>query len=76
MSPRTAVLRIGLGSKLFVPLAKLKNTASVGGIHRVDIHARTTRDGRTVCIDSSHEKLGRQIYLIPIGHILDNASHR
>ena len=59
-------------TKLFVPLAKLKNTAQVGTIHRVDIHARATRDGRTVCIDSSHEGLGRQMYVIPIGHILDN----
>jgi len=59
-------------TKLFVPLAKLKNTAQVGTIHRVDLHARATRDGRTVCIDSSHEKLGRQMYLVPIGHILDN----
>ncbi|HEY2416189.1 MAG TPA: hypothetical protein VGI40_28370 [Pirellulaceae bacterium] len=59
-------------TRLFVPLAKLKNTAQVGTIHRIDIHARTTRDGRTVCIDSSHENLGRQMYLMPIGHILDH----
>jgi len=59
-------------SKLFVPLAKLKNTAQVGTIHRVDIHARATRDGRMVCIDSSHEGLGRQMYVMPIGHILDH----
>ena len=45
-------------SRLFVPLAKLKNTAQVGTIHRVDIHARASRDGRNVCIDSSHEGLG------------------
>jgi hypothetical protein len=59
-------------SKLFVTLAKLKNTAQVGTDYRVDIHARTTRDGRTVCIDATHEGLGRQMYLIPIGQILDN----
>jgi len=59
-------------TRLFVPLAKLKNTAQVGTIHRVDIHARSSRDGRTVCIDASHEGLGRQMYIIPIGHILDN----
>jgi hypothetical protein len=59
-------------SKLFVPLARLKSTAPVGTIHRVDIHARTSRDGRIVCIDATHEGLGRQMYLIPIGHILDH----
>jgi hypothetical protein len=62
-------------SRLFVPLAKLKNTAQVGTIHRIDIHARASRDGRTVCIDASHEGLGRQMYVIPIGHILDRPPH-
>jgi hypothetical protein len=59
-------------TRLFVPLARLKNTAQVDTDYRVDIHARTTRDGRTVCVDASHEVLGRQMYIIPIGHILDN----
>jgi hypothetical protein len=59
-------------TRLFVPLARVKNTAQVGTIHRVDLHARTSRDGRTVCIDSSHEGQGRQMYVLPIGHILDN----
>jgi len=59
-------------TRLFVPLARLKSTAPVGTIHRVDIHARASRDGRTVCIDASHENLGRQMYLIPIGYLLDN----
>jgi hypothetical protein len=62
-------------SRLFVPLAKLKNTAQVGTDYRVDIHARTSRDGGTVCIDATHEGLGRQMYLIPIGHILDHPPH-
>lgn len=59
-------------TRLFIPLARLKNTAPVGTPYRVDLHARTTRDGRAVCIDASHEGLGRQLYLIPIGPILDH----
>jgi hypothetical protein len=59
-------------SRLFVPLAKLKNTAQVMTDYRVDIHGRTSRDGRIVCIDASHEGLGRQMYIIHIGHILDH----
>ena len=41
-------------------------------IYRIDLHPRFTPDGRTVSIDSSHEGVGRQIYLLDIGHILDN----
>jgi hypothetical protein len=46
-------------TKLFVPLAKLKNTARPG-IHRVDLHVRASRDGRIISFDSSHEGKGRQ----------------
>jgi hypothetical protein len=59
-------------SRLFVPLARLKNTAQVMTDYRVDLHARTSRDGRTVCIDATHEGLGRQMYIVPIGYILDH----
>jgi hypothetical protein len=59
-------------TKLFVPLAKLKSTAPKEGIHRVDLHPRFSRDGRIVCIDSTYEGLGRQMYVINIGQILDN----
>lgn len=63
-------------TKLFVPLAKLVSTAPAQGIHRVDLHARTSRDGRTVCIDASHEGAGRQMYIMSIGHILDHPPAR
>jgi hypothetical protein len=62
-------------TKQFVPLARLKSTAdwSVGdGMCRVDLHPRFTRDGRLVCIDSTHESLGRQMYVLDIGYILDH----
>ena len=58
-------------TKLYVPLAKLRSTAE-GGIHRVDTHPRFSRKGRIVCIDATNEGLGRQMYVIDIGQILDN----
>jgi len=67
-------------TRLFVPLAKLKSTAdwTVGdGMCRVDLHPRLSRDGRMVSIDSTHEGLGRQMYVIDIGSILDHPpTHR
>ncbi len=66
-------------SKLFVPLAKLKcdRRMDIGdGAHRVDLHPRLSRCGRLVSIDASHEGLGRQMYVIDIGHILDNPPGR
>ena len=59
-------------SEKFVPLARLEGTVAERGIHRVDLHARTSRDGRLVCIDATHERLGRQMYLVDIGYIVDD----
>ena len=59
-------------TSLFVPLAKLKATGLSRGIYRVDLHARCSRDGRIISIDATHEGLGRQMYILDIGHILDN----
>jgi len=59
-------------TRLFVPLARLKSTAPARGVYRVDLHARCSRDGRIVSIDATHEGLGRQMYIVYIGHILDN----
>ncbi|MCX5646404.1 MAG: hypothetical protein NTZ17_17240 [Phycisphaerae bacterium] len=55
----------------FVPLAKLKSTAK-GGIYRVDLHPRLSRDARMVSIDATYEDLGRQMYTLDIGPILDH----
>lgn len=67
-----------LPSKRLVPLAKLEthlNRQQVfesAGYYRIDLHPRFSPDGRSVSIDSSHEGLGRQVYLLDIGHIVDN----
>ena len=63
-------------TKLFVPLARLNGMAASDGIFRVDVHARCSRDGRKVAIDATYEGLGRQLYLIDIGYILDNPPKR
>ncbi|MBN1674184.1 MAG: hypothetical protein JXR37_24255, partial [Kiritimatiellae bacterium] len=60
-----------LPTQTFVPLARLKNAAP-SGVYRVDLHVRSSRDGRTLSFDSSHEGSGRQLYLVDIGYILDN----
>jgi len=62
-------------SKLFVPLAKLKcdRRMDIGDDeHRVDLHPRLSPTGSLVSIDASHEGLGRQMYVIDIGYILDH----
>jgi hypothetical protein len=66
-------------SRLFVPLAKLKcdRRMDIGdGVYRVDLHPRLSRNGRLVSIDATHEGLGRQMYVIDIGRILDNPPGR
>jgi hypothetical protein len=58
-------------TKQFVPLARLKCTRP-NDEYRVDTHPRLSRDGRMVCIDATHEGLGRQMYVMDIGRILDH----
>jgi hypothetical protein len=59
-------------TSLFVPLGRLKSTGPRRGIYRVDLHARCSQDGRIISIDATHEGLGRQMYILDIGYILDN----
>ncbi|HRU07309.1 MAG TPA: hypothetical protein P5137_16205 [Candidatus Brocadiia bacterium] len=40
------------------------------GEWRCDLHPRSSRDGRLVTIDSTHEGKGRQMYLLDVGPIL------
>jgi hypothetical protein len=47
------------------PLAK-----KYKGEWRVDLHARCSRDGNYICIDSPHGAQGRQLYLIDISDIV------
>ena len=69
-------------TKQFVPLAKLINNADFPkgygtyGTFRVDLHPRFSPDGKFVSFDSTHEGLGRQIYMIDISCIIDNPPHK
>jgi len=60
-----------ISTRRFVPLAKLKSTALLG-VYRVDLHPRVSHSGRIISIDATHEGLGRQMYIMDIGHILDH----
>jgi hypothetical protein len=65
-------------TKKFVLLAKLKNNADFPkgygtyGPFRVDLHPRFSPNGKLISFDSTHEGLGRQIYVMDISHIIDN----
>lgn len=53
-----------------VPLASLLSPKEYTGEWRTDLHPRFSPDGRKVCIDSTHEGLGRQLYLLDISSVL------
>ena len=65
-------------TKTFVPLGKYafmlngKFYPHNAEIFRVDLHPRFSPDGRKISFDSTHEGMGRQMYLMDIGYIIDN----
>jgi GNAT superfamily N-acetyltransferase len=52
-----------------LPLADLLSPKEYVGEWRTDLHARFSPDGKKVCIDSTHEGLGRQMYLLDISSV-------
>lgn len=52
-----------------VPLGHFLSPAAYAGEWRCDLHPRTSRDGRWVCLDSPHNG-GRQMYLINLSGLL------
>lgn len=49
-----------------VPLADLLSPPEYTGEWRTDLHPRFSPDGTKICIDSTHERKGRQLYLVDI----------
>ncbi len=69
---------VHLPTRTFVPLGKFEFRLSGkiyranAGTFRVDLHPRFTPDGHMVSFDSTHEGVGRQIYLMDIRHIIES----
>lgn len=65
-------------TNLFVPLGKFKFIIKgewykrSAGTFRVDLHPRFSPDGNWISFDSTHEGLGRQIYMMDVSHIIAN----
>jgi len=71
-----------LPSKTFVLLGKFEFRLN-GELHRknagtfrVDLHPRFSPDGKMVSFDSTHEGVGRQIYIVDVSHIVENPPGR
>lgn len=53
-----------------IDLGAFHSGSEYKGEWRCDLHPRSSPDGKTVIIDSVHEGLGRQMYLIDISNII------
>jgi hypothetical protein len=53
-----------------VGLADLLSPREYAGEWRTDLHPRFSPDGKKVCIDSTHEGLGRQMYLVDVSGVV------
>ena len=57
-------------SKRRVILGKFLSPPQYTGEYRCDLHPRANPQGTQVFFDSTHEKLGRQIYKVDIGKVV------
>ena len=57
-----------------IMLGKFASPAGYEGDWRCDLHPRSSRDGRLVVFDSPHGGEGRQLYLVEIGPLLEEAA--
>jgi Tol biopolymer transport system component len=57
-----------------IPLGHFHSPKEYVGEWRCDTHPRYSPDGTKVVIDSTHEGLGRQMYLIDVSSIADRPS--
>ncbi len=53
-----------------IDLAALPSPPEYTGEWRCDLHPRSSRDGRFLCVDSPHGGDGRQMYLIDVGEVV------
>ena len=53
-----------------IELGRFHEPKEYTGEWRCDTHPRSSNNGRLICIDSTHEKNGRQLYLIDIKDII------
>ena len=62
------VYEIATGKR--VPLGAFRSEPVYAGEWRCDLHPRSSRDGKRICIDSPHAGLGRQMYVVDVSGVI------